>query len=77
MRTSGRRHRWGPTSSPSEPLDNLLPDAWLATHPDVPGTMVATSVWGQVYVTDDHAESWRKLDRDFGEIRAVAITPAA
>jgi len=49
---------------------------WLSTHPDLPGTMVATSVWGQVYVTEDHAATWTKLDRDFGEIRAVAITPA-
>lgn len=49
---------------------------WLATHPDVPGTMVATSVFGQIYVTDDHAETWRKLDREFGEIRAVSLTPA-
>ena len=49
---------------------------WLASHPEVPGTMVATSLFGQVYVTDDHAETWRKLDREFGEIRAVSLAPA-
>lgn len=48
---------------------------WLATHPDVPGTIVATSVFGQIYVSDDYAETWRKLDREFGEIRAVSLTP--
>lgn len=50
---------------------------WLATHPDVPGTIVATSLFGQVYVSDDHAATWRKLDREFGEIRSVALAPAA
>jgi Sortilin, neurotensin receptor 3, len=49
---------------------------WLATHPELPGTIVATSLFGQVYVSDDHAESWRKLDRELGEIRAVALLPA-
>ncbi|MCU1501808.1 MAG: hypothetical protein JWM12_1162 [Ilumatobacteraceae bacterium] len=50
---------------------------WLATHPELPGTMVATSLFGQVFVSDDSAESWRKLDREFSEIRAIALMPAA
>jgi hypothetical protein len=49
---------------------------WLATHPDLAGTIVATSLFGQVFVSDDDAESWRKLDREFGEIRAISLTPA-
>ena len=39
--------------------------------------MVATSVFGQIYVTDDGARSWRALDRQFGEIRSISLTPAA
>ena len=50
---------------------------WLATHPELPGSIVASSLFGQVYVSDDHAATWRKLDREFGEIRGLAITPAA
>jgi photosystem II stability/assembly factor-like uncharacterized protein len=50
---------------------------WLATHPELPGTIVATSLFGQVYVSDDDAASWRKLDREFGEIRAISLTPAS
>jgi hypothetical protein len=50
---------------------------WLATHPDLPGTVVATSLFGQVYVSDDGADTWRKLDRELGEIRAVAVMPAS
>jgi photosystem II stability/assembly factor-like uncharacterized protein len=50
---------------------------WLATHPQVPGTIVATSMFGQVFVSDDHAGTWRKLDREFGEIRGLTLAPAA
>jgi photosystem II stability/assembly factor-like uncharacterized protein len=49
---------------------------WLATHPQLGGTIVATSLFGQVFVSDDYAESWRKLDREFSEIRAISLTPA-
>jgi photosystem II stability/assembly factor-like uncharacterized protein len=48
---------------------------WLAVHDDVPGVVVATTVFGQVFVSEDHASTWRKLDREFGEIRAVCVTP--
>ncbi len=48
---------------------------WLAVHEDLPGVVVASSVFGQVFVSEDHADTWRKLDREFGEIRAVCITP--
>ena len=50
---------------------------WLATHPQLPGTIVATSLFGQVFVSDDFAAHWRKLDRELGEVRAVAVLPTA
>jgi hypothetical protein len=37
--------------------------------------MVATSLFGEVFVSDDFAETWRKLDREFSEIRSVALMP--
>jgi hypothetical protein len=40
----------------------------LATHPADPGRIVAWSLFGEVYVTDDAGESWRKIPREFGEI---------
>lgn len=48
---------------------------WQAHHPELDGVAVASSMFGQVYVTDDHAETWRKLDREFGEIRALSLSP--
>jgi hypothetical protein len=64
---------WTRESLPVTPNSTMY---WLATHPDLDGTIVATSLFGQVYVSDDHAETWRKLDREFGEVRAVVVTPA-
>lgn len=65
---------WRRESMPVTPNSTMY---WLGTHPDLPGTMVATSVFGQVYLTDDGARTWRALDRQFGEIRAISLTPAA
>jgi photosystem II stability/assembly factor-like uncharacterized protein len=47
----------------------------LATHPADAGRIVAWSLFGEVYVTDDAGESWRKTAREFGEIRAGAWLP--
>ena len=48
---------------------------WLAHHRELPGVAVASSVFGQVYLTEDHARTWTKLDREFGEIRALSLSP--
>jgi photosystem II stability/assembly factor-like uncharacterized protein len=48
---------------------------WIATHDELPGVIVATSVFGQVYVSSDHGDSWSKLDREVSQIRGAYITP--
>lgn len=65
---------WTREQLPTKPNSTMY---WLATHPDLPGTMVATSVFGQMYVTEDYAVNWRKLEREFNEIRAVSLTPVS
>jgi photosystem II stability/assembly factor-like uncharacterized protein len=47
----------------------------LATHPADPDRIVAFSLFGEVYVTDDAGASWRKIAREFGEIRAAVWMP--
>ena len=64
---------WSRADLPETPNSTMY---WLAHHPDLPGVAVASSMFGQVYVTDDHAGTWRKLDREFGEIRALSLTPS-
>jgi photosystem II stability/assembly factor-like uncharacterized protein len=63
---------WKRTDLPVKPNSTMY---WLAAHEALPGVVVATSVFGQIYVSDDNAETWRKLDREFGEIRAVCLFP--
>jgi hypothetical protein len=37
--------------------------------------IVAFSLFGEVYVTEDACASWRKIAREFGEIRAAVWVP--
>jgi photosystem II stability/assembly factor-like uncharacterized protein len=63
---------WKRADLPATPNSTMY---WLAVNEDLPGVVVATSLFGQVFVSEDHAYTWRKLDREFGEIRAVCISP--
>ncbi len=57
-----------------------LPNAtmWgLATHPAEPRRLLAFSLFGEVYMSEDAGDSWRKIDREFGEIRTAAWLPLA
>jgi hypothetical protein len=47
----------------------------FTVHPADPRLVYACSVSGQVYRSTDAGESWTKLSREFGEIRALAWTP--
>ena len=44
-------------------------------HAAMPDTIAAHSVHGYLYLSDDGGESWRKLQKEFGQIRAVALSP--
>jgi hypothetical protein len=48
----------------------------LAVHPADPNRLVAWSLFGEVYASEDAGESWRKIAREFGEIRTAAWPPA-
>ncbi|MBV9824561.1 MAG: hypothetical protein JO001_02600 [Alphaproteobacteria bacterium] len=47
----------------------------LATHPTDADRIVAFSLFGEVYVTNDAGGSWRKIAREFGEIRSAVWVP--
>jgi hypothetical protein len=48
---------------------------WFATHAERPNVIVAASLYGYVYVSEDGGESWTKRKREFGEIRSLSLTP--
>lgn len=47
----------------------------LAAHPADANRIIAFSLFGEVYVTEDAGGSWRKIGREFGEIRAAVWVP--
>ncbi len=45
----------------------------VVSNPVLPDWIVAYSVAGQLYRSTDSGHSWTKLEREFGEVRAVAL----
>jgi photosystem II stability/assembly factor-like uncharacterized protein len=73
LRSSDGGRTWQTLSLPVRPNATM----WgLAAHPADPHRVVAFTLFGEVYVSEDAGESWRKIGREFGEIRAAAWLPA-
>ena len=72
LRTADFGQRWQLLPFPT-PANATL---WgLSTHPADPNRIVAFTLFGEVYASEDAGESWRKMGRDFGEIRTAAWVP--
>jgi hypothetical protein len=69
---SGDCQTWRSLPLPARPNATM----WgMATHP---ADAIASSPWslfGEVYITEGGGESWRKITREFGEIRTAACVP--
>jgi photosystem II stability/assembly factor-like uncharacterized protein len=65
-------HSWQAAALPVEPNSVIY---WFATHAALPNVIVAASLYGYVYISEDGGVSWSKRRREFGEIRALALTP--
>jgi photosystem II stability/assembly factor-like uncharacterized protein len=48
---------------------------YIEHHPAISGWVFAYSVSGQLFRSTDDGDSWTKLEREFGEVRAMAIAP--
>jgi len=69
LRTADAGRTWEVLDLPTRPNSTM----WgLATHPADCNRIVAFSLFGEVYVTEDAGKSWRKIARAFGEIRTAA-----
>jgi photosystem II stability/assembly factor-like uncharacterized protein len=63
---------WEMLKLPAQPNGTV----WgLATHPADADRIVAFSLFGEVYISEDAGASWRKIGREFGEIRTAAWLP--
>ena len=57
------------------PLEPNSPIWAFATHAADPARILACSHYGEVYASEDAGDSWRKLRREFTEIRALCWVP--
>jgi photosystem II stability/assembly factor-like uncharacterized protein len=72
LRTTDFGQRWETLPFPA-PANATI---WgLATHPADANRIVAFTLFGEVYVTEDAGASWRKIAREFGEIRTAIWVP--
>lgn len=72
LRTTDYGQRWEVLPLPT-PANATM---WgLATHPADPNRIVAFTLFGEVYVSEDAGTSWRRIARDFGEIRTAVWVP--
>ena len=72
LRTADFGQTWKVLTLPSQPNATI----WgLATHPADANRIVAFSLFGEVYVTENAGASWRKIAREFGEIRTAVWAP--
>jgi photosystem II stability/assembly factor-like uncharacterized protein len=72
LRTRDFGETWETLKLPSRPNATM----WgLATHPADGNRIVAFTLFGEVFITEDAGESWTKAPREFGEIRTAAWLP--
>ena len=72
LRTTNFGESWDVLPLPAQPNATV----WgLATHPGNADRIIPFSLFGEVYVTEDAGASWRKIPREFGEIRAAVWLP--
>lgn len=45
----------------------------FGSNPSVDGLLIACSVSGQLFLSEDNGSSWAKLAHEFGEVRALAV----
>jgi photosystem II stability/assembly factor-like uncharacterized protein len=72
LRTTDFGETWQTLPLPTQPNATM----WgLATHPANANRILAFSLFGEVYISENAGESWRKIAREFGEIRTAAWVP--
>ena len=72
LRSADRGETWADAGLPGE----LNSTPWcIAVHPDDPRLIFVCTNFGQLFRSEDGGESWTKLKREFGEVRALMLRP--
>ena len=72
QRTQDGGKTWAPVELPVRPNSVVY---WFANNKEMPDVIVAGTLHGYVYASEDGGDTWRKLHKEFGEIRSVVVTP--
>lgn len=64
---------WGTLPLPGEPNSYII---CFATHPSDPELVLASSLYGQLFYSDDGGDSWQKVRQEFSEVRSLAWMPS-
>jgi photosystem II stability/assembly factor-like uncharacterized protein len=63
---------WEPRPLPTEPNSPI----WnFAAHPGEPDLVLANSLFGELYRSNNGGDSWEKLQQEFSEVRALTRLP--
>src|SRR5439155_399983 len=60
---------WATLPLPGEPNSYI---SCLATHPSDPNLVLASTLYGQLLMSHDAGDAWRKVRQEFSEVRALA-----
>lgn len=74
FRSANGGETWRECPLPEHPTSGVF---GIATHPSNPDRIVASSLYGEFFVTEDGGDSWTKLHQKLNEIRALAWVPNA
>ena len=72
QRTRDGGETWQTLPLPVEPNSPLY---GFATNPANANRVLAYSLFGEIYSSEDGGDSWQKVKREFGEIRSIAWLP--
>jgi photosystem II stability/assembly factor-like uncharacterized protein len=72
QRSKDHGRTWETLPLPVVPNTPIWTFAMNSADPDL---MLTCSHYGQVFVSEDAGDSWRKVRREFSEIRALAWVP--
>jgi photosystem II stability/assembly factor-like uncharacterized protein len=64
---------WETLPLPGEPNSYI---SCIATHPSDPNLVLASTLYGQLFMSHDAGDAWRKVRQEFSEVRALAWMPS-
>ncbi len=67
-RTHDGGNTWEAVTLPVRPNSVVY---WFANNKAIPDVIVAGTLYGYVYTSEDGGDSWKKLRKEFGEIRSM------